>query len=71
MIVDKNLGELESEMNSKSFFRLNRKFLVSQKAIEKFKPNNGKIQVFLKPEMKGEIHVSKEAAPEFRLWIGS
>ncbi|HEV8513081.1 MAG TPA: LytTR family DNA-binding domain-containing protein [Cyclobacteriaceae bacterium] len=70
MIVDKNLGELENEMSSK-FFRLNRKFLASQKAIEKFKPDNGKIQVFLKPEIKEDVHVSKETAPEFRQWIGS
>jgi DNA-binding LytR/AlgR family response regulator len=71
MIVDKTIAELENQMDTKSFFRLNRKFLVNQKAIERFKPDNGKIQVFLEPEMKEEIHVSKETAPEFRKWIGS
>ena len=71
MIVDKTLAELENEMGAKSFFRVNRKFLACQKAIERFKPDNGKIQVFLNPEMKEEIHVSKETAPEFRQWIGS
>lgn len=70
MIVDKNLGELEADLNKGTFFRLNRKFLAHQKAIERFKPDNGKIQVFLKPEMKEEVHVSKETAPEFRKWIG-
>jgi len=70
MIVDKNLGELESELDSKIFFRLNRKFITSQKAIDRFKPDNGKILVFLKPEIKEEVHVSKETAPEFRKWIG-
>jgi DNA-binding LytR/AlgR family response regulator len=70
MIVDKNLGELELELNTRSFFRINRKFLASQKSIDRFKPDNGKILVFLKPEMKEEIHVSKETAPEFRKWIG-
>jgi DNA-binding LytR/AlgR family response regulator len=70
MIVDKNLGELESELDAQSFFRINRKFLVSQKAIDRFKPDNGKISVFLKPEMKEEVHVSKETAPAFRKWIG-
>jgi hypothetical protein len=39
------------------------------KSIERFKPDNGKIRVFLQPEMKEEIFVSKETAPEFRLWI--
>lgn len=70
MIVDKNLAELETGM-ANHFFRINRKFLACQKAIDRFKPDNGKIQVFLKPGIKEDIHVSKEMAPEFRKWIGS
>jgi DNA-binding LytR/AlgR family response regulator len=70
MIVDRNLGELETELSGRSFFRINRKFLASQRSIDRFKPDNGKILVFLKPEMKEEVHVSKETAPEFRKWIG-
>jgi DNA-binding LytR/AlgR family response regulator len=70
MIVDQNLGELEAELDPGMFFRVNRKFIVHQKAIDRFKPDNGKIQLFLKPEIKEEVHVSKETAPEFRKWIG-
>jgi len=71
MIVDKNMSELEAALDQHTFFRINRKFIVQQKAIERFRPDNGKIQVFLKPEIKEEVHVSKETAPEFRRWIGS
>ncbi len=71
MIVDKNLTELENDLDKQIFFRINRKFIAHQKAIDRFKPDSGKIQVFLKPEMKEEIFVSKETAPEFRKWIGS
>ncbi len=71
MIVDKNLSELETALNKEDFFRINRKFLVHQKAIDRFKPHNGKIRVILKPEINEEVYVSKETAPEFRLWIGS
>lgn len=70
LIVDKNLGDLESTLDKNRFFRLNRKFIAQLKAIERFKPDKGKIKIFLKPEMKEEVHVSKETAPEFRLWIG-
>ena len=70
LIVDKNLGDLESTLDKNRFFRLNRKFIAQLKAIERFKPDKGKIRIFLKPEMKEEIHVSKETAPEFRLWVG-
>lgn len=70
MIIDKNLTELETELDNQLFFRINRKFIVQQKSIDRFKPDSGKIQIFLKPEMKEEIFVSKETAPEFRKWIG-
>lgn len=70
LIVDKNLGDLESMLDRNRFFRLNRKFIAQLKAIERFKPDKGKIRIYLKPEMKEEIHVSKETAPEFRTWIG-
>ncbi len=70
-IIDKNLGELEDELDKNRFFRINRKIIANIGAIEKFKPDNGKIRIFLKPEMKEEIHVSKETAPEFRKWIGA
>lgn len=71
LIVDKNLADLESALDKNRFFRLNRKFIAQLKAIERFKPDKGKIRIFLKPEMKEEIHVSKETAPEFRQWVGS
>jgi DNA-binding LytR/AlgR family response regulator len=69
-IIDRNLGELEADLDQSKFFRINRKFIASADAIERFKSDNGKIRIFLKPEMKEEIHVSKETAPAFRKWIG-
>lgn len=71
LIVDKNLGELEAALDKNKFFRINRKYIAQLKAIERFKPDNGKIRIYLKPEAKEEIYVSKETAPEFRAWIGS
>jgi DNA-binding LytR/AlgR family response regulator len=69
LIVDKTLTEIEETIKSEKFFRVNRKFIAQLKAIEKFKPDNGKIKVFLKPQIKEEVHVSKENAPAFRQWI--
>jgi DNA-binding LytR/AlgR family response regulator len=71
LIMDKTLAEIEEQLDKTKFFRLNRKFIVQLKAIERFKPDKGKIRIFLKPEMKEEIHVSKETAPEFRAWVES
>lgn len=69
-ITDKTLAEIEQLGEKANFFRINRKYISNICAIEKFKPDNGKIRVYLKPEMKEEIHVSKETAPHFRKWIG-
>jgi DNA-binding LytR/AlgR family response regulator len=69
LIIDKTLAEIEEQLDKTKFFRLNRKFIVRLKAIERFKPDNGKIRIFLKPEMKEDIHVSKETAPAFRVWV--
>jgi DNA-binding LytR/AlgR family response regulator len=70
-IADKNLAEIETGLDKKNFFRINRKYIANIRAIEKFKPDNGKIRIFLNPEVKEEVHVSKETAPEFRKWIGA
>jgi DNA-binding LytR/AlgR family response regulator len=70
-IVDKTLGDWEIQLKGNNFFRLNRKYLVSAKAIERFKPDNGKIRVYLTPEVKEDVHVSKETAPAFKEWIGT
>jgi DNA-binding LytR/AlgR family response regulator len=68
-IADKTLSEFESALDSKLFFRINRKFIANLKAIEKFKSDNGKVKIFLNPSAKEDVHVSKEAAPDFRKWI--
>jgi DNA-binding LytR/AlgR family response regulator len=69
LILDKTLTEVEELLDKRKFFRINRKYIVQLTAIDRFKPDNGKIRIFLKPEMKEEVHVSKETAPEFRAWI--
>jgi DNA-binding LytR/AlgR family response regulator len=69
LIVDYNLSELEHKLDNNTFFRINRKFIVHVKAIEKFRSDNGKILIHLKPAVKDEVHVSKETAPSFRQWM--
>jgi DNA-binding LytR/AlgR family response regulator len=70
IIVDQTLSDLESKLDTKKFFRINRKYLCSVPSIERFKPDNGRIRVFLTPDAREEVHVSKETASPFRKWIG-
>ena len=68
-IIDKTLAELQEALGN-DFFRVNRKYLVGIEAIVKFRSDQGKILVELDPEVKEEVVVSKENAPNFRAWIG-
>ena len=70
-IADKVLADLEKLLDARKFFRINRKFIANIKSIEKFRPDSGKIRIYLKPEMKEDVFVSKENAPEFRKWISA
>jgi DNA-binding LytR/AlgR family response regulator len=69
LILDSTLTELEESLDRGKFFRLNRKFIAHYKSIVKFKPDGGRIRIFLTPDLREEVHVSKETAPDFRLWI--
>ncbi|GAB5522434.1 MAG: LytTR family DNA-binding domain-containing protein [Roseivirga sp.] len=68
-IIDKTITELQEELDSKEFFRANRKYLVSIEAIGKFRSDNGKILLELIPSVKEDVVVSKENAPNFRNWV--
>lgn len=70
LTVDSTLSELEALLDGTQFFRLNRKYLSSIRAIEKFKSDSGKIKVSLNPPTREDVHVSKETAPVFRQWVG-
>lgn len=70
LIVDRTLTDLEEHFDKRNFFRINRKYLANMKSIEKFRSDNGKIVIHLNPPMNDDVHVSKEAAPVFRQWIG-
>jgi DNA-binding LytR/AlgR family response regulator len=69
--TDKNLVELEAELDPEVFFRANRKYIISINFIKAFKPfEKVKIQVFLTvPELAHQIIVSQETAKFFKKWI--
>ncbi|MEM9299276.1 MAG: LytTR family DNA-binding domain-containing protein [Bacteroidota bacterium] len=68
-IIDSNITDLLTQVDKKEFFRVNRKYLVNINAIERFKSDNGKIELHLSPATKEKVTVSKENAPNFRKWI--
>ncbi len=70
-IADKNLGELEEDLDNTIFFRANRQYIVNINFIKGFKSyEKVKLQVDLNlPELNYCIIISQETAPAFRKWM--
>jgi len=70
-IADKNLGELEEDLDNAIFFRANRQYIVNINYIKGFKSyEKVKLQVDLNlPELNYCIIISQETAPAFRKWM--
>jgi DNA-binding LytR/AlgR family response regulator len=70
-IADKNLGELEEDLDNTIFFRANRQYIVNINYIKGFKSyEKVKLQVDLNlPELNYCIIISQETAPAFRKWM--
>lgn len=70
-LCDKNLSELESELDQSMFFRANRQYLVNIDFIRSFKTfEKVKLQVFLTvPHIDHQIIISQKTTPLFKKWI--
>ena len=70
-IADKNLGELEEDLDRDIFFRANRQYIVNINYIKGFKSyEKVKLQVDLSlSELNHCIIISQETAPAFRKWM--
>ena len=70
-ITDKNLSELDRELDPAIFFRVNRQYIVNIGFVKSYKAyEKVKLLVDLSmPELSHQIIVSQEMAPCFRKWI--
>ncbi len=71
-LADGTLGEIESTLDPKDFFRVNRQIVVRVTAVVKYRPlEKGKLRVELMPPTSTEVVVSQENATEFKKWMGA
>ena len=70
-LSDKNLSDLEMELDKNRFFRANRQYIVNINYIRSFKPyEKVKLQIDLATtDVNHAIIVSQETAPAFRKWV--
>ena len=70
-LIDKTMNELETELDSSSFFRANRQYIINLAFIKNFKPYE-KVKLLVELTIPGINHViiiSQKSAPDFRSWI--
>lgn len=70
-LADKNLSDLEEDLDETLFFRANRQYIVNLNYIRGFKTfEKVKLQVDLMiPDLNHCIIISQENAPQFKQWI--
>lgn len=70
-LVDKNLTDLEKELDTNTFFRANRQYILNINFIKSFKPyERVKLWVELTLcDINHSIIISQETAPLFRKWL--
>lgn len=69
--LDYSLEQLETELDPKQFFRVNRKMILNIDAVVKLSNDlGGKLKVMSKPPTDFDITVSRLKAGEFKLWMG-
>ena len=69
--IDFNLDTLETMLDPKTFFRINRQYIISIQSIaEMFAYSKSRVLVKLNPAAKHETIVSTERSAEFKLWLG-
>jgi len=70
-LADKNLGEMENELDENTFFRANRQYIVNINFIRGFKAYE-KVKLIVDltlPDLNHSVIISQEMAPQFREWM--
>lgn len=72
-MIDKNMNELEAELDPAIFFRANRQYIINLHFIKYFKPYE-KVKLWLEltvRDLNQVVIISQKSAPEFRSWISA
>lgn len=69
--IDFNLDALENMLDPKTFFRINRQYIISIQSIaEMFAYTKSRVLIKLNPPAKHETIVSTDRSADFKLWLG-
>jgi two-component system, LytTR family, response regulator LytT len=70
-VVDYTIDELETFVDPKKYFRINRQFLIAIDSVKNIHNYfNGRILLHLVPEIDKEVIISRERVNDFKDWMG-
>ncbi|GAB3541617.1 LytR/AlgR family response regulator transcription factor [Spirosoma fluminis] len=69
--IDYHLDELEKMIDPRLFYRANRQFIISPRAVERIRQQAyNRLNVELRPASEDEVFISRDKAVDFRTWMG-
>lgn len=70
-ILDQSLSDIEMQLDTTFFYRVNRKYLVNMSAIRRIKTYpKSKLLLEVEPSLQEEIVISQENVTAFKQWMG-
>jgi two-component system response regulator LytT len=68
--IDYSLDQLETMLDKRHFFRVNRQYIINLKAIdEMYSYSKSRVKVMLNPRPSSEVIVSTERSSHFKKWL--
>ena len=70
-MYDQSLEKVEKQLNPEYFFRINRQFILSSKAIKDIvQYTNSRLKIILHPVTQTDVIVARERVKDFKNWLG-
>ena len=70
-LIDSSLEVVESELNPKDFFRINRKFIIPMQSVKEIQVySNSRLKISLPTYKADEVIVARERVSDFKEWLG-
>ena len=70
-LIDSSLEVVESELNPKDFFRINRKYIIPMQSVKEIQVySNSRLKISLPTYKADEVIVARERVSDFKEWLG-
>ena len=70
-LIDSSLEVVETELNPKDFFRINRKFIIPMQSVKEIQVySNSRLKISLPTYKADEVIVARERVSDFKEWLG-